>query len=160
MGYIELYQTGIVRKGAERVHLTQEADCAVRILYCLAKNGRRMEGRAVGGEMAVPLRFCLKILGKLAAAGLVTSYKGNGGGYELARGADQITLLDAIAAVEGPYRLSRFLCEPDGEAGECTRGASGSCPFQRVFGRVSATVNRELAAVTLDSILREEAENS
>lgn len=138
------------------MHITQEADCAVRILYCLAKNGRRMEARAIGEEMGVPLRFSLKILGKLAAAGLVASYKGNGGGYELARPAARITLLDAISAVEGPYRLSRCLCAPGAGAGECSRGASGSCPFQKVFGRISATVNRELAAVDLASILEEE----
>lgn len=141
------------------MHITQEADCAVRILYCLAKNGRRMEARAVGEEMAVPLRFSLKILGKLAAAGLVASYKGNGGGYELARPAAQITLRDAISAVEGPYRLSRCLCPPGAEGAPCSRGASGSCPFQAVFGRISATVERELAAVDFASILREEMQS-
>lgn len=141
------------------MHLTQEADYAVRIVYCLAKNGRRMEGRAIGEEMAVSLRFSLKILGKLAAAGLVASYKGNRGGYELARPAGQITLLDAIRAVEGPYRLSRCLCGEAG-AGECSRGASGCCAFQAIFDRISRQVNDELAAVDFGSILAQEREKS
>ena len=63
------------------------------------------------------------------------SYKGNRGGYELARPASEITLKDVIDAVEGPYRLSR--CVGEGGAGECNRGASGCCTFQKVFHDIS-----------------------
>ena len=137
------------------MQITQEADYAVRIVYCLAKNGGRMEARAVGEEMTVPLRFALKILGKLAAAGLVKSFKGNGGGYELARPASEITLRDVIGAVEGPYRFSRCLAVP-GEAGECSRGACGACGFQTVFARITGLVNQELAATDFATVLRQE----
>ena len=52
--------------------------------------------------------------------------------------------------MEGPYRLSRCLGE---DAGECSRGASGCCAFQRVFGRISGTINRELEAVNFEMLL-------
>ena len=55
-----------------------------------------------------------------------------------------------IEAVEGPYRLSRCLGE---DAGECSRGASGCCAFQRVFSRISGTINRELEAVNFEMLL-------
>ena len=136
------------------MHITQESDYAVRIVYCLAKAGRRLDARTISEQMAVSLRFSLKILGKLAQNGLVVSYKGNRGGYELARPASEITLRQVIEAVEGPYRLSRCL----GEAGECSRGASGCCAFQRVFGRISSIINQELEAENFADILRRETE--
>ena len=134
------------------MHITQESDYAVRIVYCLAKCGTRRDARGISEEMCVTLRFSLKILGKLAQSGLVVSYKGNRGGYELSRPAAQITLRQVIEAVEGPYRLSRCLGE---DAGECSRGASGCCAFQRVFGRISGTINRELEAVNFEMLLRD-----
>ena len=91
------------------MHITQESDYAVRIVYCLAREARRMDARTISEQMAISLRFSLKILGKLAQSGLVVSYKGNRGGYELSRPAAQITLRQVIEAVEGPYRLSRCL---------------------------------------------------
>ena len=87
------------------MHITQESDYAVRIVYCLAKCGTRRDARGISEEMCVTLRFSLKILGKLVSSGIVESYKGNRGGYELARPASEITLKDVIDAVEGPYDL-------------------------------------------------------
>ena len=52
------------------MHLTQETDYAMRIVFCLAKNGRRMDAASISEAMCVTLRFSLKILGKLAGAGL------------------------------------------------------------------------------------------
>ena len=139
------------------MHITQESDYAVRILYCLARTGRRMGAKEVSEKMSVPLRFALKITGKLVSEGLVCSFKGNRGGYELARPAAEITLLDAISAVEGPYQLSRCLCDstsPEGCA--CSRGAWGICTFQHEFDRISQIVNRELAAVSFADLLAKE----
>ena len=62
------------------MHITQESDYAIRIIYCLAKNQKRMDARSISQEMSVSLRFSLKILGKLVASGLVASFKGNRGG--------------------------------------------------------------------------------
>ena len=136
------------------MHITQESDYAIRIIYCLAKNQKRMDARSISQEMSVSLRFSLKILGKLVASGLVASFKGNRGGYELARPAAQISLLDVIVAVEGPYRLSKCLGGQQG--GECNRGASGICAFQQVFRRISEQVNRELGAVDFAQIVASE----
>ena len=103
------------------MHITQESDYAVRIVYCLAKCGTRRDARGISEEMCVTLRFSLKILGKLVSSGIVESYKGNRGGYELARPASEITLKDVIDAVEGPYRLSRRV------------GAGGAVHSKRCF---------------------------
>ena len=121
----------------------------------LAAGGTRRDARGISEEMCVTLRFSLKILGKLVSSGIVESYKGNRGGYELARPASEITLKDVIDAVEGPYRLSR--CVGEGGAGECNRGASGCCTFQKVFHDISKSINEQLAAVNFQMLLEEPA---
>lgn len=133
------------------MHITQETDYALRIVYCLAKCGQRRDARSISDEMSVSLRFSLKILGKLAASDIVKSYKGSHGGYELLRTPAEITLKDVIWAVEGPYRLSRCI----GDDGECNRGALGCCAFQTVLSDISRDINKKLAAVTFDDLINE-----
>ena len=91
------------------MHITLEADYAVRIVHCLAKNGQRMDAKSISDETGVTLRFSLKILRKLVSAGIIKSYKGTQGGYEIARPLEEITLNDVIETVEGPFALSRCL---------------------------------------------------
>ncbi len=134
------------------MYITQEADYAVRIVGCLAKSGGRRDARSISEEVAVTLRFSLKILGKLSAAGIVNSFKGNRGGYELARPPEKITLRDVLSAVEGPYAMSRCLHD-----GACSCGAACDCAFQKAFGRISEVINAELERVNFRQLLEEEA---
>ena len=89
------------------MYITLEADYAVRIVNCLAKNGSRMDAKALSAATGVTLRFSLKILRKLVAQGIVRSYKGTQGGYELARAPQEIPLGEVIETVEGPITISR-----------------------------------------------------
>ena len=50
---------------------------------------------------AVPANFLAQILGKLRNHGLITSRRGNQGGYTLARPPEEISLYDILMAVEG-----------------------------------------------------------
>ncbi|MEG2403576.1 MAG: Rrf2 family transcriptional regulator [Oscillospiraceae bacterium] len=136
------------------MHITQETDYAVRIVYCLAKSEARRDARGISEEMCVTLRFSLKILGKLVQSGIVASYKGNKGGYELSRSPKDITLKDVITAVEGEYKLSRCI-GADG-AGECNRGASGCCAFQKIFTDISSNINKQLEGVNFADIIQSE----
>ena len=51
------------------MHITQETDYAIRIVYCLANADGRKDARAISEEMGVTLRFSLKILHKLVSGG-------------------------------------------------------------------------------------------
>ncbi len=132
------------------MYITQEADYAVRIVYCLAKSGKRRDARSVSEEVCVTLRFSLKILGKLSAGGIVNSYKGNKGGYELARPPEEITLKEVLAAVEGPYAIARCLSE-----GDCNWGQNSSCAFQSAYRRISDSINLQLNGINFANIMNE-----
>lgn len=50
----------------------------------------------------IPKKFLDTILGEMRNAGIVRSKKGRGGGYFLARSADQITVAEIVRALDGP----------------------------------------------------------
>ncbi len=131
------------------MHITQETDYAIRIVYCLANTPGRKDARSISEEMGVTLRFSLKILHKLVQNGIVKSYKGSKGGYELARPATEINLKQVIEAIEGTYRLAKCVTQP---GYECAWKQPGLCSFRVEFSRISQYVNEELEKVTFDKL--------
>ncbi|MDE5860378.1 MAG: Rrf2 family transcriptional regulator [Oscillospiraceae bacterium] len=128
------------------MHITLEADYAVRIVGCLARSGSRMDAKTISNETEVTLRFALKILRKLVASGIVKSFKGTQGGYELAKNSRDISLKDVIETVEGKYHLSRCLSSEY----TCSREESGQCKVRCVFDKISAEVEKKLEEYTFD----------
>ncbi len=134
------------------MHITLESDYAVRIVYCLAQNSCRMDAKKISEKSCVTLRFALKILRKLVAGGIVKSFKGTQGGYELAKDASEISLRDVIETVEGTYALSRCVCG-EGEY-ECNHThEEGYCPFHSVYEAISNDVREKLHNVTFNKML-------
>ncbi len=133
------------------MHITLEADYAVRTVDFLSRSDTRRDAKTIAETTMVPLRFCLKILRKLVAAGLVQSYKGVHGGYQLAVPADQITLGQAIEVVEGPYYFSRCLEDKT----LCNRGYAPDCAYHRVYWEISDMVRKELNSRTFADLIAE-----
>lgn len=85
--------------------LTRTSGYAVHAMVHIAQrdgSGSPAIGHTVAKELAIPEGFLLRILVALSRAGLLRSIKGPNGGYNLARPAKNITLLDIIEAAEGP----------------------------------------------------------
>lgn len=135
------------------MHITLESDYAVRIVAELVSENSRLDAKTIADRTAVSLRFALKILRKLVAKGIIKSFKGAQGGYELAKPSSEISLREVIETVEGTYALSR--CLQDSYL--CTRGKSGNCCYQKVFCEISTLVNDKLNEYTFD-MLKEEKE--
>lgn len=134
------------------MHITSETDYAIRIVDCLARAGGRVGASSISEQTRVTLRFSLKILRKLVSTGIVRSYKGAQGGYELAKSADEITLGDVIEAIEGRYYLNR--CLRDGHI--CTRVGEGElCPYHELFDDISKQVQKKLDSITMARMISE-----
>ena len=58
--------------------------------------------RAICAAHGVPSRFLVQILLQLKAAGIVASTRGVGGGYQLVRPPEEITLEDIVRIFDGP----------------------------------------------------------
>lgn len=135
------------------MHITSETDYAIRITDCLARHSGRIGASIIAEKTCVSLRFSLKILRKLVSVGIVRSYKGSRGGYELAKKPEEITLGEIIDAIEGKYMLSR--CLRDGHI--CTRVANEDlCPYHRYFDDLSSQVQRQLNSATIAELMGED----
>ena len=121
-----------------------ETDYAVRIVQCLADSGCRLDAGSISEKTGVTQRFALKILRKLAAEGLVRSFKGVGGGYELALPPEEITLLRVIETIEGPLVISR--CQQSDY--KCDHPSDCTCYFHRLYNEVAADIQKKFGSVT------------
>lgn len=90
---------------------------------------------------AVPANFLAQILGKLRTHGLITSRRGNLGGYRLARPPEEISLYDIMMATEG---------ECLGLSGNFS-GQSGR-RLKQVWGEVRAALIEKVKSYTLDKL--------
>jgi Rrf2 family transcriptional regulator, cysteine metabolism repressor len=84
--------------------ISVKVDYACRVLAELARlhgTGELAQIEHLARIEAVPANFLAQILGKLRDAKLITSRRGNLGGYQLARPPEEITLHDIMMAAEG-----------------------------------------------------------
>ena len=90
------------------MRLTSLADYAVVMMAAAARHreGTRLSATLLSEETGVPLPTAQKLMGRLTSAGLLTSARGTGGGFMLAREPDGISLADIIEAVEGPIAVT------------------------------------------------------
>jgi Rrf2 family protein len=75
----------------------------VRALVYLARHGDQgwVPGRELAAATGIPPNYLAKVLQALRRAGLVRATRGLGGGYELARPADEILLGEVVEVLEG-----------------------------------------------------------
>ena len=108
------------------------------------------------GEIAerqgISLAYLEQLFGKLRRAGLVTSMRGPGGGYTLARGADAIAVSEIMAAVD--ERLKATQCS--GSVGEGCTSDGAQCLTHNLWERLSAHVHVFLQQTTLEDVIATE----
>lgn len=93
----------------------------------------------------VPRRYLTRVLQDLAAAGLVRSRPGPGGGYELSREGAEITILDVVNSVD-PIRRIRH----------CPLGLKTHtelCPLHAELDRAYAATEASFGSVTIQDIV-------
>ena len=124
--------------------LNLETDYAVRIIHVLSLFDKRIDAASVSEYSNVSLRFSLKILNKLVLGGLVKSYKGSKGGYELAKSAAEISVLNVFEVINGPLFISRcqseYVCE--------RKKYDDLCMFRAVFDDAAEYITDKFSAKT------------
>src|SRR6187455_2073225 len=100
---------------------------------------------AAAGQM--PERFLLQILRNLVTHGILRSTRGVDGGYSLVRPAEQISLLEVIEAIEGPYDSESSLGEGEGITPE------GQLKLKDALTQVTDTTRKQLEAIKLSQLL-------
>ncbi|MDQ8756997.1 Rrf2 family transcriptional regulator [Sphingosinicella sp. LHD-64] len=131
------------------MRLTSLADYAVVMMAAAARHdaGARLSATVLAEETGIPLPTAQKLTGRLAAAGLLETARGSGGGLCLTRTAAEISLADIIEAVEGPIQMTSCV---DAERHDCA--LEQACQVRPHMGVVNGAVRGALAAVSLDQL--------
>lgn len=136
-----------------RFWVNRRTDYAIRVVLGLARypEGTRVAAERLSREMLIPLPMLYRLLKPLARAGLVRTYPGAGGGLELARSPERITLWDVITAVEQPPQVSECVEYPE----VCP--FAPTCPVRRRWLRLQRILREELESTTFAQLAAETA---
>jgi Rrf2 family protein len=129
------------------VRVTAKVDYAVRALLELAANANGpVKGERIAQSQDIPLKFLENILIDLRHAGIVRAQRGADGGYWLARSPDEITIGEAIRAVEGPLASVR------GEPPEDVDYSGAAEPLRKVWVAVRASLRSVVDELSLADV--------
>jgi Rrf2 family protein len=128
--------------------VSTRGDYASRALLSLAlheEGGTPTSVKDVAERTGLPQPYLEQILLALKGAGLVRSKRGVGGGYVLARPAEEITLAQIIAAVDGPIVAGDFGAPH--QNGACDH--EGQCVLLAVWGEMGEQIRSQLQSLSL-----------
>ncbi len=90
--------------------ITRDTDYAVRALCFIAQSKERIVSvSTLVNKLRIPRPFLRQILQALNKKGILKSYKGLGGGFQLAISPNQIFLVDLIKIFQGPLKLNECI---------------------------------------------------
>jgi len=112
------------------------------------KNTAPVSLAEIAAAQMLSLAYLEQLFGPLRRAGLVASARGPGGGYRLARPADQISISDIVDAVDEPLRATR--CE-DGAPG-CIGGRR--CITHDLWAELGEQIRLFLDGMMLSDVVR------
>ncbi len=141
------------------MRISRKAEYALRALTVMARKPAatsQIEELATAGH--IPLKFLEQILLVLKRAGMLRSRRGVGGGYQLERTPDRITLGEVLTAIDGPFQPSSCTQADPAMAGriQCECGIPGGCGMGKLFTEMQMQVNSFLQNTTIaDALARE-----
>lgn len=130
--------------------VSTRGDYASRALLSLTLNdeGLPTSVRDIAARTGLPQPYLEQILLALKGAGLVKSKRGVGGGYVLAKSAEQITIGAIVRAVDGPIALGDFGQPHQNNA--CDH--EGQCVLLSIWSDVSVLMQKRLDSYTLAEV--------
>jgi len=137
---------------------TTKAEYGVRMLIQLGRQGtgHPVSLKAIAEAENLPLAYCERIAALLKKHGLVQSTRGAHGGYVLAKPAEEITMDQAVLALEGAIApMDCFLDDHNGRV-QCSHhgeGEGGACATKLLWTRVQMGVIRSLQRTTLAELI-------
>ena len=142
----------------------QGVEWAVHALLTLAwlDDDKPIPTAQLAAQYELPPAYLNKQLQALVRAGLLVSVPGARGGFRMARPADTITLMDVVAAIEGPD--DAFRCTEIRRRGVGATLASSdsrpTCAVKAGMQRAELAWRRSLAAQTIADIRAEADEHT
>lgn len=134
------------------MQITRQTDYAIRCILYLSQYPNEVKVvDEIARARSIPKVFLSKIMQKLSKAGIVRSYRGVKGGFELAKKPRNISLLDVIEAIEGPVAMN--ICAIDKKL--CN--LSNACSVHPVWVKLREETERRLRRYNFETLLKEKA---
>ena len=137
-----------------------KAEYGVRVMVELARRSgdEPIPLAEVAANDGLPLAYLEHLVARLRKAGLVDSRRGARGGYLLARPAEEITMAEVVAALEGS--IAPIECITEGTDGSlvCAREAADDdrvCATKLLWTRVRGSIVRTLEDTTLSDLVQD-----
>ncbi|XAM01161.1 Rrf2 family transcriptional regulator [Phycisphaeraceae bacterium D3-23] len=134
--------------------LSRKTDYALVALAFLGGPGAGagpVSSRQVAEQTGLPEPVTQTVLKAMAVARIVTSTRGAAGGYELARAADAVTVLEVVVAIEGPVQTAAccdgnlpILGQDCRLAGDCSISPAVQAMHRRLTGVLEQTTLADL----------------
>ena len=131
--------------------ITRNTDYAIRALRCIAgHNNEVLSADEMVKALDMPRPFLRRILQTLNKEGILSSFKGKGGGFSLALPPKKITLTRLMKVFQGDFRIN-----------ECTFKKEvcphiDTCLLKKKLDKIGKEVFGKLEKITLDSLLEKE----
>lgn len=131
------------------LQISKLTDYAILILSRLVLNVERVTSAAwLAQELRLALPTVSKLLKILTEAGLVISFRGQAGGYQLARSPADITVADVVSAIEGKLAITEC-CAP---GNSCV--LDSVCAVKENWRLINKMIFSVLAGITLHDMIR------
>ena len=129
--------------------MSQTVEYALRAMVLLASDSSHPQSvETIAERTRVPSAYLSKVLQHLARAKLVNSRRGVHGGYLLARGAEDMTILDVVNAVDPIRRIESCPLDIASHGGLL-------CPLHRRLDNALASLEETFGATTLAEVIAE-----
>ncbi|MEE0419024.1 MAG: Rrf2 family transcriptional regulator [Lachnospiraceae bacterium] len=106
---------------------------------------------SIAARQNISESYLEQLVGKLRRAGLVTSIRGAGGGYRLAKPSEEISVGDILRALEG--NLDAVEC-PGLKAENGCQGAD-NCVTKYVWQRINESITEAVDDIKLSQLIEE-----
>lgn len=131
---------------------TKASEYALMAVVTIAKSSKPVDVLTLSNELKLSRSFLAKVLQSLAKEGILHSYKGAKGGFELAKNRDEITIIEIVRAVdEGSATV--FSCSSSQQ--DCPSGKEkGSlCVVWPLLNKLQSKVDAVLNTTTLSDLI-------
>lgn len=106
---------------------------------------------SIASRQNISESYLEQLIAKLRKAGLVTSVRGAGGGYKLAKPAEEISVGDILRALEGS--LDPVECPGLKEESACD--SSDFCVTKYVWQKINDSINQTVDGISLSRLVEE-----
>jgi Rrf2 family protein len=129
--------------------ITRDTDYAVRALCFIAMGqGKVITVSTLAEKLNTPRPFLRKTLQKLNRQGILKSFKGASGGFQLAARPEKIFFLDLIKVFQGDFKLNECVLKKN----ICPN--KKNCSLKKKLDTIESYVIKELGSITIASLLK------